>query len=259
VRVRARAAAAPAAAAAVLAVALLGTWALKRFYSGATAEELRFVLAPTTWLVEAAGGHRFDWTSRGYLSTELRFLIAPACAGVNFAIVAFTSLVLAFVRPGRSPARNVEILLASAAAAGAATLLANAARILVAIPLWTHGISLGGLSGERLHELAGVAVFLGVLLLLHLAAHRLARAPVEVWPPLLTYAGVVLAVPLLRGAHARPEFAGHAALVLSAVAGVALVAAAGRRWGPAHRGSGAARNASIIGRSQPACAPRMPS
>jgi exosortase K len=210
------------AAGAVLAVAAGAAYALKAFYATASAADLRFVLAPTAWLVEVAGGHRFDWTSGGYLSGELRFLIAPACAGVNFLIVAFVALVLGLVRPTRPAWQNAALLVASAAAAYGTTLLANALRILVAIPLWTRQVTLAGLGGARLHELAGVVVFLGMLLLLHVAARRLARVPVRLWIPLLPYAGVMLVVPLLRGAHRRPEFWGHAAIV----AGALLIAAA---------------------------------
>jgi len=216
-----------AAALAVFLVALGAAYALKRYYSTASAADLRFVLAPTAWMVEVAGGHRFDWTPAGYLSTELRFLIAPACAGVNFLIVAFAALVLGFVRPARPAWQNVVILLASAAAACATTLLANAVRILIAIPLWTHRVSFGWLTGARLHELVGVVVFLGMLFLLFLTARRLAGVPAHAWVPLLPYAGVMLVVPLLRGAHERPEFRAHAgivagALLVAAVAGVAL-------------------------------------
>ena len=207
--------------------ALGAAFALKRFYATATAADLRFVLAPTTWLVEVAGGHRFDWTAGGYLATELRFVIAPACAGVNFLVVAFVALVLGLVRPARSPWQNVKILFASAAAAYATTIVANAVRILIAIPLWTRGASFGWVSGARLHELVGVVVFLGMLLLLQLAARRLASAPARAWLALLPYAGVMLVVPLLRGAHRRPEFWAHAgvvsaAVLVAAVAGVAI-------------------------------------
>jgi exosortase K len=214
----------------VLLVALGAAFALKRFYSTASAADLRFVLAPTAWLVEVCGGHRFDWTSGGYLSTELRFVIAPACAGVNFLIVAFAALVLGFVRPARPTWQNVGILFASAAAAYATTVLANALRILIAIPLWTRGVSFGWLTGARLHELVGVVVFLGMLLLLHLVARRLACAPTHVWVPLLPYAGVMLVVPLLRGAHRRPEFWVHAGIVVGALLVVAVASLAlGRR------------------------------
>jgi exosortase K len=223
----------------VLLAALGAAFALKRFYSTASAADLRFVLAPTTWLVELAGGHSFDWTSGGYLSTELRFLVAPACAGVNFLVVAFVALVLGFVRPARRAWQNVGILLASAAAAYVTTVLANALRILVAIPLWTHRVSFGRLTGARLHELVGVVVFLGMLLLLHLAARRLAAAPVHLGVPLLPYAAVMLLVPLLRGAHRRPEFWAHAAIVTGALLVAAAASVALRRGARGPNASGA--------------------
>lgn len=228
-------------AAAALLAALAGAFALKRFYSTATAADLRLLLAPTAWLVEVAGGHRFDWTSGGYLSAERRFLIAPACAGVNFLIVAFAALVLGLVRPSRPVWQNLGVLAASAAAAFGATIVANAVRILIAIPLWTHRVSLGPLGGARLHELVGVVVFLATLLLLLLAARRLARAPVRAWVALVPYAGLMLVVPLLRGAHRRPEFWGHAALVTGAllaavVGGVALRRRANPAVPPARAG-----------------------
>jgi exosortase K len=219
-----------AAALGVFVVAVGAAYALKRFYSTASAADLRFVLAPTAWLVEVAGGHRFDWTSAGYLSTELRFLIAPACAGVNFLIVAFAALVIGFVRPARPAWKNAAILLASAAAACATTLLANSVRILIAIPLWTHRVSFGWLTGARLHEIVGVAVFLGMLFLLFMTARRLAGASVHPWVPLLPYAGVMLVVPFLRGSHQRAEFRVHAAIVAGALL-VAAVASLALRYG----------------------------
>jgi exosortase K len=214
-----------AAAGAAFAVALGAAYALKRFYSGASAADLRFVLAPTTWLVEALGGHRFEWTPGGYLSRDLRFVIAPACAGVNFLIVAFCALVLAFVRPARPGWQNAALLPVGAAAAYAATLLANALRILLAIPLWAHRVAFGPLTGARLHELLGVAVFLGGLLLLVAVARRVAGAPVRAWMALVPYAGVMLVAPLLRGAHQRDGFWAHAAVVGGAVVVAAAVSA----------------------------------
>jgi len=215
--------------AALLLASAGGAFALKRFYAGASAADLRPLLGPTAWLVEAAGGHRFDWTAGGYLSAEARFLIAPACAGVNFLLSAFGALVLGLLRPWRPAWQNAGLVAASAAAACLATLVANALRILVAISLWTHGVTLGGIGGARLRELAGAAIFLGMLLALHLAARRLARAPLDAWVALLPYAGLTLLVPLLRGAGRRAEFWAHAAVVTCALGAVALAGAILRR------------------------------
>lgn len=211
-----------AAAVAVFAIAVAAAYGLKRFYSTASADDLRWILAPTTWLVEVVGGHRFDRTGAGYRSGELRFLIAPACAGVNFLLAAFGALVLGFVRPARPALQNALVVVAGAAAAYVATLLANAARILIAVELWVHRVSFGWLTGARIHQLAGVVVFVAALLLLFAAARCVARAPVRAWVALVPYAGVTVIVPLLRGAHRGAGFWTHAALV----AGALLAAAA---------------------------------
>src|SRR5262245_8218215 len=121
---------------AIVVVALACAYALKRHYSTATAGELRFILAPTAFLVSLASGAEFAATPRGWVSDELRFVIAPSCAGVNFFLVSFVALVLAFARSWRA-------LAAAGAASFAATLVANTLRITIAIPLHVHHLSFG--------------------------------------------------------------------------------------------------------------------
>jgi hypothetical protein len=53
-----------AASAPALALAALAAYALKRFYARASADELRFVLAPTAALVEGLTGARFEHERR---------------------------------------------------------------------------------------------------------------------------------------------------------------------------------------------------
>ncbi len=221
-------------AAATWAVAAAAALGLKAFYSTANAEQLRFMLAPTTALVEAAGGYSFDWTSGGYLSGELHYMIAPVCAGVNFLIVAYCALVLGLVRPRRSPWQNVGLLFGSAAAAYLTALAANALRILVAIPLWTHRVGFGALTPERLHELVGVAVFLSMLLLVWALARRLSGAALGAWMPMVPYLGVMVVVPLLRGGHLRSGFWPHVGSIaaVSAAAGAIALLVQRTRWTP---------------------------
>lgn len=229
-----------AAALVAFAAAAGAAYAMKRFYSTASAADLRFVLGPTTWLVERCGGYRFAFGPRGYESAELRYLIAPACAGVNFLVVAFSALVLGLVRPWRPAAHNTGILIAAAAAAYASTLLANALRILVAIPLWTHRASWGPLTPERLHEVVGVVIFLGTLSALWLVVRRVAVAPARASLALVPYAGVMLVAPLLRGGWRQPAFWEHAAIVAGTVA-LAVAASALIRAVAASPGAGGER------------------
>ena len=73
----------------LLAVALV-MWAIKRYYSDAAVDDLRWVLGPTARLVTVATGVPFEWEAgQGYLSRERLFLIEKVCAGLNFMIAAF--------------------------------------------------------------------------------------------------------------------------------------------------------------------------
>ena len=76
-----------------LAAILLVAFALKYYYSTATVNELRWILAPTTFLVELLTWSNFTFESHaGYMSADRTFLIAAPCAGVNFLIIAFLML-----------------------------------------------------------------------------------------------------------------------------------------------------------------------
>jgi exosortase K len=67
--------------------------ALKFYYSTATPDELRWILAPTTLLVELLSREQFEFESyAGYMSSDRSFVIAVPCAGVNFLITAFLML-----------------------------------------------------------------------------------------------------------------------------------------------------------------------
>ena len=80
---------------AVAALALAGL--LKHHYSHASAEDLRWILQPTTFLTSCLVSGEFAFQpGEGYLSREHSVLISPACAGVNFLVVALLSLVLGF-------------------------------------------------------------------------------------------------------------------------------------------------------------------
>src|SRR5687767_9823927 len=78
-----------------LAVVALCALALKYHYSTATPDQMRWILAPTTLLVELFSRKSFEFESyTGYMSADHTFVIAAPCAGVNFLITAFLMLTL---------------------------------------------------------------------------------------------------------------------------------------------------------------------
>jgi exosortase K len=157
----------------VATVALGAAWALKAFYSRADADALRWILAPTVRLVEWGTGIAFALEPHhGYLSREHGFLVAPVCAGVNFLVVAFASLCLGLAPRRAGAGARVAFVIASAAAAYATTLLANATRIALAVHLHDTGAAFGPLTPARLHCAEGVAVYFLFLLVLFATATR---------------------------------------------------------------------------------------
>jgi exosortase K len=162
---------------AAAAVALGVAWGLKVFYSRADADELDCILAPTVRLVSWTTGVAFELEPhRGYLGRDPLFLVAPACAGVNFLIVAFVSLFLGLAPACSRAGARVALVLGSAAAAYTATVLANATRIALAVRLRETGAALGPLTPSQLHCALGVAVYFGFLLALFAAAERALEA-----------------------------------------------------------------------------------
>ena len=154
------------------------TYALKRHYSTADAEALRWILAPTAWLVESLVCAPFVFEQHvGYVNQELRFAIVPSCAGVNFMIIAICSAAVGFVTCMPTLRAKLTLLLASVGLAYLATLGVNTARIVIALLLQAHPVSIAGLSSAQIHHAEGIVVYFTSLCALYLLAHRLLRRP----------------------------------------------------------------------------------
>jgi exosortase K len=157
-----------------LLVVLLGALTLKLYYSIASPDELRWILAPTTVLVELVSGRSFEFESHaGYLSDDRSFLIAGSCAGVNFLITAFLMLALRKLWKQRSQRLPWQFIPTAAVFAYLATLIANTVRISTALHLQRTRLEIGDLSGNQLHRFEGIIVYFGFLLLLFVVSERL--------------------------------------------------------------------------------------
>lgn len=221
-------------------VAFLLAGLLKHHYSQASAEELRWILQPTTWLTSWFVHGEFAFRAgEGYLNREQSVLISPACAGVNFMVVALLSLVLGYSARFDSWRQRGGWCAASLGLAYLATLLVNTLRISLSVAVAHLAARVTGLTFQSVHRLLGVLIYLAGLVCLCLAVRlwlsSRGRAPDKSGGLLLAlgcYTAVTLLVPLLGGAAHNPEYWAHAAPV-SVVVGVSaalLFAARGRTW-----------------------------
>jgi len=165
----------------VLAVAVLIAWGLKRHYADARAEDLAWILAPTSRLAGAMAGTTFmPEPGEGYLSREHLFVIAKPCAGVNFMVAAFGMLVLARLHRIGSLTSAARVLGASLVASYGAAVLVNAARIVGALWLAAHPIVWSAWGAAEIHRLEGITVYFGGLVVLCEMVQWLGRRAVPV-------------------------------------------------------------------------------
>lgn len=202
-----------------LLLVLLCALALKQFYSTATPNDLRWILAPTTTLVELLSGRTFEFESfTGYMSSDRSFVIAAPCAGVNFLLTAFLMLTLRRLWRARFAAVEWRLFPIAAVIAYVATLIANTTRIFVALEL--RSIESGWLTANQLHRLEGIVVYFGFLLLLFLLMEWFESKDRSLSPrafvfPIVIYYAITLGIPLVRGSYSQAAaFWEHSAFVL---------------------------------------------
>lgn len=152
----------------------LFAYALKDRYSDAAPEQLRFILAPTARLIEIATAASWPFEAGvGYVNTAHSTAIVPACAGVNFWIIAAATLVVGFTTRFAGLRAKLAFVAGSVAVAFACTSLVNALRILSDLAL--RELALGAAMHAEMHRVLGVVVYLGSACLLYAGADRCLR------------------------------------------------------------------------------------
>ena len=187
-------------------VVLLMVVTLKHYYSTASADELRWILAPTTTFVELLSGTSFAFESHaGYLSSDRSFLIAPACAGVNFLIAAFLMLTVSKLLREHSSGKIWRFIPVAMLLAYLVTLVANTVRIAFALQMRRLPES-NWLDREQLHRAEGIFVYFGFLLMLFVVSEKMSAGKRFNWLrlsvlPLLIYYLVAIGMPLANGGY----------------------------------------------------------
>jgi exosortase K len=210
-----------------LVVVVLCAAVVKLYYSTASVNQLRWILAPTTALVELFSGSRFEFESyAGYMSSDRTFVIAASCAGINFLITSF--LMLSLRKLWREGPHNTSwrFIPYAALCAYLATLVANAVRISTALQLREMPLEMGWLSPKQLHRFEGIFIYFGFLLLLFMVSEKMGSEKASssekgsglfgrAFCPLLIYYVTALGIPLANGAyHQGADFWEHSLFVL---------------------------------------------
>jgi exosortase K len=228
---------------AILLFVALAMWGMKRYYADAPVDELQWILGPTATLVTALTRVPFEWEpGQGYLSRERFFLIAKACAGINFMIAAFGMVAVVRGRRVTSCRAAAGVLLMCVVASYSAAVCVNAARIAVAMWLAAHPAGIAGMTAAQVHRLEGIASYFGGLVLLYQLVQYVDRPPshrpiracfggpsAPELVPLFWYLVITVAVPLANGAASGGKvFVEHTLFVLAVPLVLVALAAGGR-------------------------------
>jgi exosortase K len=221
-------------------VTLLVMLALKRWYSLAAPDALNWLLAPTAHILAWLTPARPVWEKgTGYVDFSLGIIIAPACAGLNFMIMAFGLSCLCGIRQMRRLGPMLMWLFLSMAIAYGFAIGVNALRIGLSIWLYQAPIYSGWMTAERVHRLLGVAVYLPALCLFFRGLRPIMRAygrrfdppdrPEErkhlPWLPWGWYLAGAVGVPTIHLLRASPEASYAEHCITVTLAALALWAA----------------------------------
>jgi hypothetical protein len=144
------------------------------------------------------------------MSSDHSFVLAAACAGVNFLITSFVMLGLTRLWRHRFQGLGWSFIPVTAVMAYVTTLIANTTRIWIAL----HPVKVSWLTGNQMHRLEGIVVYFGFLLLLFMLTERAGSAKRFLFPLIIYYA-ITLGIPLANGSWQHgAAFWEHFAFVL---------------------------------------------
>lgn len=162
----------------VLAVSALVIWGLKRHYADARADDLWWILSPTTQMVGFMTGAAFALIpGEGYFSRDHLFLIEKSCAGINFMVAAVGMVVFALLHRAGSGMSGALVVVVSLVASYCAAVLVNAVRITIAMWLAARPPGLSTFTAADIHRVEGIVVYFAGLALLYEIVRRLDSRP----------------------------------------------------------------------------------
>jgi exosortase K len=224
--------------------AVLIALALKHHYSLSGPGDLKWILGPTAGLVSILSGEQFAFhANAGYVQEAGRVAIAPACAGVNFMLMAFGMASFTGLHVMDNHRHRCVWLLSSLAASYGMTIGVNTLRIMVSIHTLQTTTFASDMAWEQAHRLEGIVIYFFFQYLFY----SMIRKIIEGYAPAATdqktepspghpgrrrfelrnialtgmtpcawYLGVTLVVPFLNGASRNTDgrFYDHAVMVL---------------------------------------------
>ena len=205
-------------------------WGLKHHYSHSRADDLGWMLGPTSYLVQTVSGMSFEKVENtGYLNHESGIIIAPSCSGINFMIIVFCLSIYVGLKKSEGVYTSLSWIFLSISTSYSCTVIVNTFRILLSIYSIETGVLQSWISWETVHLLEGVLVYFVFLLIFYLLLDRFAGAGPdkcqksylkqvkEGLVPMIFYFSITLFLPIINHGGFPPNngFAYYAAIIMT--------------------------------------------
>jgi exosortase K len=212
-------------------------WGLKYHYSRSHADDLDWMLAPTSYLVHMLSGTSFEKVERtGYVDHDSGIIIAPSCSGINFMIIVFCLSIYIGLKKAVNIYSSFKWILLSFTISYSCTVIINTFRILLSIYSFKTGVLQVWFSWETIHLLEGVLVYFVFLLIYYSLLVRFTGADPDKYPtgflkqikeglvPMIFYFSITLFIPIINHGGFPPNkgFIYYAAIVMTVCPAVLL-------------------------------------
>lgn len=138
---------------------------LKLLLRQSNADDLYFMLAPVSSIIEVAGNYHAQFIPRtGFLFPDLNVIINKSCSGATFMLTAVLPAGYLLLNHSGNIKSFFKTLPLALLFVYVLTILANTTRILTAIRLGGTSFSIGNMAPGKLHESLGMIIYLFYLI-----------------------------------------------------------------------------------------------
>lgn len=146
---------------------------IKLFYRNAGSSSLLFILAPVTKLVETFTGIPFYYLPEGgYLSLDGSIEISAGCAGINFLVILFCTLVFSFIGQFCGTIKKAAMFPVFLIFSYIITIIVNTFRIVSSINISKFNDAWLGLDNVLFHKITGALVYFFFLALCYIGMSK---------------------------------------------------------------------------------------
>lgn len=146
---------------------------IKLFYRNAGSSSLNFILAPVTKIVETFTGISFYYMpDGGYLSLDGAIEIGAGCAGINFLVILFCTLIFSFIGQFCGTIKKSAVFPVFLIFSYIITIIVNTFRIVTSISISKFNEAWLGLDNVLLHKITGALVYFFFLALCYIGMSK---------------------------------------------------------------------------------------